>query len=60
MKKILLSLVLSVATLFAFATKLHIDHVMVNAETSTVKWTGSKVAYFHEGNVSSVEVKQQF
>ena len=52
MKKILLSLVLSIATLFAFATKPHIDNVRVNAESSTVKWIGSKVASSHEGNVN--------
>ena len=52
MKKILLSLVLSIATLFAFATKPHIDNVRVNADSSTIKWIGSKVASSHEGNVS--------
>jgi polyisoprenoid-binding protein YceI len=52
MKKILLSLVLSIGTLFAFATKPHIDNVRVNAESSTVKWIGSKVASSHEGKVS--------
>ena len=52
MKKILLSLVLSIGTLFAFATKPHIDNVRVNAESSTVKWIGSKVASSHEGNVN--------
>ena len=52
MKKILLSLVLSIATLFAFATKPHIDNVRVNAESSTIKWIGSKIASSHEGNIS--------
>lgn len=52
MKKIFLSLVLSVLTLFAFATKLHVDNVRVNSESSTVKWIGSKVTSSHEGNVS--------
>ena len=52
MKKILLSLVLSVVTLFAFATKPHIDNVRVNTENSTVKWIGSKVASSHEGTVN--------
>jgi polyisoprenoid-binding protein YceI len=52
MKKILLSLVLSVTTLFAFGTEAHIDNVSVNTETSTVKWIGSKVASSHEGNVN--------
>jgi len=52
MKKILLSLVLSVATLLSFATKPHIENVRVNPESSTVKWIGSKVASSHEGNVN--------
>ena len=52
MKKILLSLLLSIATLFAFATKPHIEKVRVNAKSSTVKWIGSKVASSHEGNVN--------
>ena len=52
MKKILLSLLLSTLTVFAFATKPHIDNVRVNTENSTVKWIGSKVASSHEGNVS--------
>ena len=52
MKKILLSLVLSAATLLSFATKPHIINVRVNPESSTVKWIGSKVASSHEGNVN--------
>ena len=52
MKKILVLIVLGVATLFAFATKPHIEDVSVNAESSTVKWIGSKVASSHEGNVN--------
>ena len=52
MKKIFLSLVLSVVTLFAFATKPHIDNVRVSSESSIVKWIGSKVVSSHEGNVS--------
>jgi polyisoprenoid-binding protein YceI len=52
MKKKLLLLVLSVVTLFAFATKPHIDNVRVNAESSKVKWIGSKVVSFHEGGVN--------
>ena len=52
MKKILLSLSLSVLTLFSFATEPHIDNVRVNQENSTVKWIGSKVTSSHEGNVS--------
>jgi polyisoprenoid-binding protein YceI len=51
MKKILLSIVLSALTVFAFSTKPHIDNVRVNTENSTVKWIGSKVASSHEGNV---------
>ena len=50
MKKILLSF-FTVATLFAFATKPHIETVRVNTENSTIKWVGSKVASSHEGNV---------
>ena len=52
MKKILLSLVLSIATLFAFATKPHTDIIRVNTENSTVKWIGSKVSDSHEGTVN--------
>ncbi|MDA1009283.1 MAG: YceI family protein [Bacteroidetes bacterium] len=52
MKTIVLSLVLSTATLFAFATKPHIDDVRVNEKSSTIKWIGSKVASSHEGNVN--------
>ena len=48
MKKIVLSLVLITATLFAFATKPHIDDVRVNEKSSTI---GSKVTSSHEGNV---------
>ncbi len=51
MKKILFALVLSIVTLFAFATKPHIVNVIVNTESSTVKWVGSKVASSHEGNI---------
>ena len=52
MKTIVLSLVLSTATLFAFATKPHVDDVRVNEKSSTIKWIGSKVASSHEGNVN--------
>jgi len=52
MKKILLSLVLSIVTLFAFATQPHIEKVRVDAKSSTVKWIGSKVASSHQGNVN--------
>ena len=52
MKTIVLSLVLSTATLFAFATKPHIDDVRVNEKSSTIKWIGSKVTSSHEGHVN--------
>jgi len=52
MKKILLTTILSVITLFAMAAKPHIDHIRVNSESSTIKWIGSKIASSHEGNVS--------
>jgi len=51
MKKIFLSAILSVLTLFAIATKPHTDQVRVNSENSTVKWTGSKIAESHEGTI---------
>ena len=53
MKKIL-SLTLSMLTLFAFATT-HIDDVRINTESSTIKWIGSKISSSHEGNVSIVK-----
>ena len=52
MKKIFLSAILSVITLFAMATKPHVDHVRVNTENSTVKWKGSKIAESHEGTIN--------
>jgi len=52
MKNIFLSAILSVITLFAFATKPHIDNIRVNTENSTVKWIGSKVAEHHEGTIN--------
>ena len=55
MKKIFLSLVLSVVTLFAFATKPHTDNIRVNTENSTVKWTGSKISESHEGTINIVK-----
>ncbi len=51
MKKIFLSAILSVLTLFAIATKPHTDQIRVNSENSTVKWTGSKIAESHEGTI---------
>lgn len=51
MKKIFLSAILSVLTLFAMATTPHIDNVRVNTKNSTIKWIGSKIASSHEGNV---------
>ena len=47
MKKIFLSAILSVITLFAMATEPHVDHVRVNTENSTVKWKGSKISSSH-------------
>ena len=56
MKKIFLSVVLSVLTLFAFSsTPPHIITSSVNVESSTIKWVGSKVASSHEGNVSIIK-----
>jgi len=52
MKKIILSLALSVITLISFATKPHVNKVKVNTTNSTVKWTGSKVASAHEGTIN--------
>ncbi len=52
MKNIFLSAILSITTLFAFATKPHIDKIKVNTEKSTVKWIGSKVSENHEGTVN--------
>ena len=52
MKNIFLSAILSVITLFAFATKPHTENVRVNTENSTVKWIGSKVAEHHEGTIN--------
>ena len=52
MKKIFLSAIFSVLTLFAMATKPHVDNVRVNAENSTVKWRGSKISSSHEGTVN--------
>ena len=52
MKKILLSLTLSLITLFVFATEPHIENVRIDSEASKVEWIGSKVASSHEGNVN--------
>ena len=52
MKKILLSFVLSVFTLFAIGTNPHTDHIIVNTDKSTVKWKGSKITEGHEGNIN--------
>ena len=49
-KKILI-LILSVISLTSFTILTHQDHVKVNTETSTVKWTGSKVTSSHEGDI---------
>ena len=52
MKKIFLSAIFSVLTLFLKATKPHVVHVSVNTENSTVKWKGSKISSSHEGTVN--------
>ena len=52
MKRTFLTIALAIITTFSFATKPHIDNVRVNAENSTVKWIGSKVASSHEGTVN--------
>ena len=52
MKNIILSAILSVVTLFAFASESHIDNVIVDTKSSTIKWTGSKIASSHEGAVN--------
>ena len=52
MKKTFLTIALAIITTFSFATKPHTDNVRVNAENSTVKWIGSKVASSHEGAVN--------
>ena len=52
MKKILLSFVLSVFTLFAIGTNPHTDHIRVNTDKSSIKWKGSKVTSAHEGNIN--------
>ena len=46
-----LIIILTITT-FSFATKPHIDNVRVNAENSTIKWIGSKVASSHNGTVN--------
>ena len=52
MKRIFLTIALAIITTFSFAAKPHIDNVRVNAENSTIKWIGSKVASSHEGTVN--------
>jgi polyisoprenoid-binding protein YceI len=52
MKKIILSLALSILTLISFATNPHVNKVNVNTNNSTVKWKGSKVASAHEGTIN--------
>ena len=51
MKQKLLILSLAFFTLMSFTTIMHQDHVKVNTINSTVKWKGSKVASYHEGNI---------
>ena len=52
MRNIFLSAILSVITLFAFATKPNTDNIRVNTEKSTVKWIGSKISENHEGTIN--------
>jgi len=52
MKRIFLTIALAIITTFSFSAKPHIANVRVNAENSTIKWIGSKVASSHEGNVN--------
>lgn len=52
MKKIFLTLSLSVLTILAFASKPHIVDVQINTEESRVQWIGSKVTESHEGTVN--------
>jgi len=52
MKRTFFTIALAIITTFSFATKPHIDNVGVNAENSTIKWIGSKVASSHEGTVN--------
>ena len=51
MNKILLSLILSLATVFVFGSKPHTDHIKVNTPRSSIKWIGSKISESHEGTV---------
>ena len=55
MKKIMLLVTLSIFTLFAIATKPHIDYVKVDIHKSTIKWKGSKVTEGHEGLIQIQE-----
>ena len=52
MKRTFLTIALAIITTFSFSAKPHIDNVRVNAENSTIKWIGSKVASSHEGTVN--------
>jgi polyisoprenoid-binding protein YceI len=52
MKKIILSLALSILTLISFANNPNVNKINVNTNNSTVKWTGSKVASEHEGTIN--------
>ena len=49
MKKILLSLIMSLLTVCVIATKPHINYVKVDTDASTIKWKGSKITESHEG-----------
>ena len=52
MKKIFFTIALAVITTFSFATKPHIDNVIVNTKNSTIKWIGSKISENHEGSIN--------
>jgi polyisoprenoid-binding protein YceI len=52
MKKILLSILLSIVTLLAFATNPHIVNVQINTEESSIRWIGSKITESHDGTVN--------
>ena len=55
MKKIFLSALLASFIFLAFSANPHIVNVKVNTESSVIKWTGSKITSYHEGNVSIKE-----
>ena len=52
MKKILLSFILNVVVVFAFAKNPHVVNVNVNTDNSEIKWIGSKISENHEGTIN--------